>query len=163
MRVWLLMLVLTAPAHEVKSMIKIPYNAKATAHCYDKIQSTRAPYREAVAQMKSTIESQSSFQEKFDRVLALHQQALQSKGDSEAEFQQIDVFLCCIYDMLQALYADESEKIVASSNAADQKKTEINELMKSIGQLPFGGPQYRTGIKPRLERIVKNAQKKLNS
>ena len=146
-------------ANEVKSMIKIPYHPKATSHCYESIKTARAHYRDAVAQMRSVIESQAQFQEKLNKVLALHQQVLKAKSDSEAEFQDMDVFLCCLYDMLQALYADESEKILASN--ADDKKQQLDAVAKSINGLPFDSPQYRTVIRPKLVRIVTSAQKKL--
>lgn len=163
MLIWLIIMITTfsAQANEVKSMIKIPYHPKATSHCYESIKTARAPYRDAVAQMRSVIESQVQFEEKLNKVLALHQQVLKSKGDSEAEFQDVDVFLCCLYDMLQAFYADESEKILASDAGSNQKKEQLNALMKSIEGLPFGGPQYRTGIRPRLVGIVTSAQKKV--
>jgi hypothetical protein len=150
---------LSAQANEVKSMIKIPYHPKATSHCYESIKTAPALYRDAVAQMRSAIESQTQFDEKLNKVLALHQQVLESKTDSESEFQQIDVFLCCLYDMLQALYADESDKILASN--ADQKKGQLAALAKSIEGLPFGGTTYRTAIRPKLVSIVTSAQKKL--
>ena len=152
---------LNAQANEVKSMIKIPYHPKATAHCYESIKTTRAPYRDAVAQMKSVIESQAQFEEKLNQVLALHQQVLKAQTDSESEFQQMDVFLCCLYDMLQALYADGSQNILASDANKNQKKEQLTAVAKSIEGLPFGGPQYRTGIRPKLERIVASAQKKV--
>ena len=161
MFIWLILMMATmnTDASEVKSMIKIPYHPKATSHCYESIKTARAHYRDAVAQMRSVIESQAQFQEKLNKVLALHQQVLKSKSDSEAEFQDMDVFLCCMYDMLQALYADESEKILASN--ADDKKQQLDAVAKSIDGLPFGSPQYRTVIRPKLVGIVTSAQKKL--
>jgi hypothetical protein len=160
MFVWLVLMVMIQ-ANEVKPMIKIPYHPKATSHCYESIKTARPPYRDAVAQMRSAIESQAPFQEKLNKVLALHQQALKSQTDSEAEFQQIDVFLCCLYDMLQALYADEAEKILASNADKNQKKTELDALAKSIDGLSFDSPQYRNVIRPNLVGIVTSAQKKL--
>jgi hypothetical protein len=152
---------LSAQANEVKSMIKIPYHPKATFHCYESIKTAPALYRDAVAQMRSAIESQTQFEEKLNKVLALHQQVLESKTDSESEFQQIDVFLCCLYDMLQALYADESDKILASNDDRNQKKEQLAALAKSIEGLPFGGTTYRTAIRPKLVSIVTSTQKKL--
>src|SRR5262245_31757025 len=160
MFIWLILMMATMNtyASEVKSMIKIPHHPKATSHCYESIKTARAPYRDAVAQMRSAIESQAPFQEKLNKVIMLHQQALKAREDSESEFQQIDVFLCCLYDMLQALYADEAEKILTSK--AD-KKTELDALAKSIEGLPFDSPQYRNVIRPKLVGIVTSAQKKL--
>lgn len=148
-------------ASEVKPMIKIPYHPKATSHCYESIKTARAHYRDAVAQMRSVIESQAQFQEKLNKVLELHQQGLKSKSDSEAEFQDMDVFLCCMYDMLQALYADESGKILTSNAVSKQKKEQLDAVAKSIDGLPFDSPLYRNGIRPKLEGIVTSAQKKL--
>src|SRR5262245_12736477 len=142
MFIWLILMMATMNtyASEVKSMIKIPHHPKATSHCYESIKTARAHYRDAVAQMRSVIDSQAQCQEKLNKVLALHQQVLKSKSDSEAEFQDMDVFLCCMYDMLQALYADESEKILASN--ADDKKQQLDAVAKSIDALTFGSPQY---------------------
>jgi hypothetical protein len=163
MLIWIVFMAATlnAQANEVTSMIKIPYHPKATSHCYESIKTARAPYRDAVAQMKSVFESQAQFEEKLNKVLALHQQVLNAKTDSESEFQQMDVFLCCLYDMLQAFYADESHKILASDVDKNQKKEQFTAVAKSIEGLPFGGPKYRTGIRPKLESIVASAQKKL--
>jgi hypothetical protein len=161
MFIWLILMMATMNtyASEVKPMIKIPYHPKATSHCYERIKTTRPHYRDAVAQMRSVIESQAQFQDKLNKVLALHQQVLKAKSDSEAEFQEMDVFLCCLYDMLQALYADECEKILASN--ADDKKQQLDAVAKSLDELPFGSPQYRTGIRPKLVGIVTSAQKKV--
>jgi hypothetical protein len=161
MFIWLILMMATmnTKANEVKSMIKIPYHPKATSHCYESIKTARAHYRDAVAQMRSVIESQAQFQEKLNKMIALHQQVLKSKSDSEAEFQDMDVILCCMYDKLQALYADESEKILASN--ADDKKQQLDVVGKSIDALPFGSPQYRNVIRPKLVGIVTSAQKKL--
>jgi hypothetical protein len=163
MFIWLILMMATmnTQANEVKSMIKIPYQSKATTHCYESIKTARAPYRDGVAQIRSVIESQAQFQEKLNKVLELHQQVLKSKSDDEAEFQDMDVFLCCLYDMLQALYADESEKILASNGDANHKKEQLAVLSKSIETLPFGSITYRTAIRPKLEGIVTSAQKKL--
>lgn len=163
MLIWLIIMTTTlmAQANEVKSMIKIPYHPKATSHCYESIKTTHAPYRDAVAQMRSVIESQAQFEQKLNKVLELHQQVLKSKSDDESEFQDMDVFLCCLYDMLQALYADESQKILASNADSDQKKEQLAAVAKSIDGLPFGSPLYRTGIRPKLVGIVTSAQKKL--
>jgi hypothetical protein len=151
----------SAQANEVKSMIKIPYHPKATSHCYESIKTAPALYRDAVAQMRSAIESQTQFEEKLNKVLGLHQHVLKSKTDSESEFQHVDVFLCCLYDMLQALYADESDKILASNADRNKKKEQLDILSKSIEGLPFSSPQYRTGIRPKLVSTVTSAQKKL--
>jgi hypothetical protein len=163
MLIWLLIMTTTlmAQTNEVKSMVKIPYHPKATSHCYESIKTARVPYRDAVAQMRSVIESQAQFEQKLNKVLELHQQVLKSKSDSEAEFQDMDVFLCCMYDMLQALYADESEKILASNGDQNQKKEQLAVLSKSIEALPFGSITYRNAIRPKLEGIVTSAQKKL--
>lgn len=163
MFIWLILMMATmnTQANEVKSMIKIPYQSKATSHCYESIKTARALYRDAVAQMRSVIESQAQFQEKLNRVLELHQQVLKSKSDSEAEFQDMDVFLCCMYDMLQALYADESEKILASKADSNQKKEQLDAVVKSIDGLSFNSPLYRNAIRPKLEGIVTSAKKKL--
>jgi len=163
MFIWLILMMATMNtyANEVKPMIKIPYHPKATSHCYESIKTTRAPYRDAVAQMRSVIESQAQFQEKLNKVLVLHQQVLKAKSDSEAEFQDMDVFLCCMYDMLQALYADESEKILASNADSNQRKEQLDTVAKSIDGLQFESPQYRNVIRPKLVGIVTSAQKKL--
>jgi hypothetical protein len=161
MFIWLILMMATMNtyASEVKPMIKIPYHPKATSHCYESIKTARAPYRDAVAEMRSVIESQTQFQEKLNKMIALHQQALKAKSDSEAEFQDMDVFLCCLYDMLQALYADESQKILASKT--EDKKQQLDAVGKSIDGLPFESPQYRNVIRPKLVGIVTSAQKKL--
>lgn len=163
MFIWLILMMATmnTQANEVKSMIKIPYHPKATSHCYESIKTARAHYRDAVAQMRSVIESQAQFQEKLNKMLELHQQVLKSKSDSESEFQDMDVFLCCMYDMLQALYADESKNILASNADNNEKKEQLAALSKSIETLPFGSITYRTAIRPKLEGIVTSAQKKL--
>jgi hypothetical protein len=156
-----MMATMNTQANEVKSMIKIPYHPKATSHCYESIKTARAHYRDAVAQMRSVIESQAQFQEKLNKMLELHQQVLKSKSDSESEFQDMDVFLCCMYDMLQALYADESKKILASNADNNEKKEQLAVLSKSIATLPFESITYRTAIRPKLEGILTSAQKKL--
>jgi hypothetical protein len=80
---------------------------------------------------------------------------------SPHSWNEDDVFRCCFYDMLEAMYAAEAGKIATGQGTVAEKRKGLDALGASIAKLPFGSPQYDSSIRPRLEKAVSSYRKDL--
>jgi hypothetical protein len=157
---------LAAGTDEMKtaSKLQIPYRPKELSHCYERMPQTRKFLQDGLSQARSILESEEPFQKRLDEAMKINQETLQ-RATVEPPVQtwlEQDVYLCCLYDMLEAAFAAEADRIIATKADASKKKEDLQALLKSIEGLGPGSPQYRSGIKPRLVKTVQNALKKIS-
>ncbi|MCI0412821.1 hypothetical protein L0222_08485 [bacterium] len=136
--------------------LRIPYREQATAHCYDRLVQTLSLYQKGIADIRLAMESNNSFGERLRKVLRLHAMNLQATDPEESSdsWNDEDVYLCCLYDMLEAMYNAEAERIAGAAGSHHDKRKNLDDLRASIARLPFGSSQYRNSIRPRLEKSV---------
>lgn len=147
---------------EDKKMIQIPFSPKEVGHCYEKLQNTEAVYRETIEEIHKTMDSAAPFEERLSKCMQVHNEMLEHTHQNiESEFPEEDIYLCCLYDMLEAMYSVEAKNISGSPLEKERKQEKLDALQQSIRQLPFGSPQFREGIRPRLERQVRAAEEEL--
>jgi hypothetical protein len=72
-----------------------------------------------------------------------------------------DIYLCCVYDLVEAAFASEVESVLKSTNNSELKTKQLDQLTSVIELLPFKSPQYETTIKPRLEKKITQAKAEL--
>ena len=144
--------------------LKIPYSPKEVGHCYDRLKQTMPVYQNGISAIRSEMESQNSFDLRLKKVLSLLNNAVQEGQTQEStnSWNEDDVFRCCFYDMLEAMYAAEAERITSGQGTSAEKMKNLDALAASIAKLPFGSPQYDSGIRPRLEKAVSEHRKDLN-
>jgi hypothetical protein len=144
--------------------LKIPYSPKEVGHCYDRLKQTMPVYQNGISAIRSEIESQNSFDQRLKKVLSLLNSTVQEgqTRESSNSWNEDDVFRCCFYDMLEAMYAAEAERITSEQGTSADKMKNLDALAASIAKLPFGSPQYESGIRPRLEKAVSEHRKDLN-
>jgi hypothetical protein len=143
--------------------LKIPYSKQEVGHCYERLKQTMPVYQEGIADIRSEMESESPFETRLQNVLRRHE-AVMKTADPESSphsWNEDDVYFCVLYDMLEAMLAAESEHVAKQESTPDQKRKAFDALGRSIARLPFGSPQYRSSIRPRLEKIVADNRKKL--
>jgi hypothetical protein len=145
--------------------LKIPYDPQQVGHCYERLKEMLPVYQKGISRIRAEMESGRPFHQRLDKLLSLHDSILETGQGQKTSHSWIeeDVYLCCLYDMLEAMYAMEAEKILRSDGLTAQKKKNLEELSRSIEDLPFGSPQYRTGIRPRLESVISSCVKQLDT
>lgn len=138
--------------------LTIPYNEKDVGHCYERLKQTLPVYQEGISGIRLVMESNRPFAARLQKVLKAHEAVLKSAQTqlSPHSWNEDDFYLCCLYDMLEAMYAAEAARIAAGSGSDEEKRKELAALASSIDKLPFGSPQFREGIRPRLEKAVTN-------
>lgn len=143
--------------------LTIPYNPKDTGHCYERLSQTQSVYQDAVRKIREALESDRDFSARMKSAMALNKKTIE-QSQTLPHLQpwiEEDVYLCCLYDMLESVVSAETTEIVSGKDNPKQKEARLKAVLDDIASLPFGSPQYRTGIRPRLEKPVKNAMKKL--
>jgi hypothetical protein len=158
------MAAMTVNAQDVKPMIQIPYSPKEVGHCYERLHRALPAYREARAGIEAVIRSGAGYSERLQKVLALHAEVLERVRADGSDPEGVDegIYLCCLYDMLEAMVAAEAESVSAGPLPASGKRAQLESIGESIRNLPFGSPQFKTGIRRRLEGHVSGALKKLS-
>ena len=135
--------------------LKIPYGQEA-GHCYERLAQTLPLCQKGIADIRLAMESNNTFEERLRKVLRLHAMNLQAAETEEStdSWNEEDVYLCCLYDMLESMYNAEAERIAAGAGAYQEKRKNLEDLRSSIARLPFGSSEYRNRVRPRLERVV---------
>lgn len=138
--------------------LTIPYNQKDVGHCYERLKQTLPVYQEGISAIRLVMESNKPFSARLQKVVKANAAVLKSAQTqaSPHSWNEDDIYLCCLYDMLEAMYAAESARIATGPGSADEKRKQLAALASSIDKLPFGSPQFREGIRPRLEKAVSN-------
>jgi hypothetical protein len=161
---WILLFLATRTgADNGMTKLKIPFKAKEVGHCYDRLKQTLPVYQDGIAEIRNEMESNHPFEQRLQNVLTLHASNLQAAQTRESAhtWNEEDIYLCCLYDMLEAMYANEAEQIAGGSGTLDEKRKNLSHLAESITRLPFGSPQYRTAIRPRLENAIAQVSRQL--
>jgi hypothetical protein len=150
-------------AKEEKPMLKIPYRPKEVGHCYERLKEASPVFQKAIEEIQTTLQTESEFNERLQKSMEIHR-AAREQGKKEPRrhtWIEEDIYLCCLYDILEAAFAQEAETITQSKEPKEVKEKLLDNLGQSIESLKFGSPQYRTGIKPRFEEKISNARKHL--
>lgn len=143
-------------------MIQIPFSPKEVGHCYERLQKADEVYRETIEEIRQVMVSTAPFEERLSECLRSHNEMLEETHQNlDSEFPEEDIYLCCLYDMLEAMYAAEAKSIAGSELEKQARLDQLDALQQSIRQLPFGSPQFREGIRPRLERQVRQVEEEL--
>jgi hypothetical protein len=135
--------------------LKLPYGQDAS-HCYDRLAQGLPHYQKGIADIRFAMESNNSFEQRLRKVLRLHAMNLQAAEieESSDSWSEEDVYLCCLYDMLESMYNVEAERIAAAAGGYQEKRKNLNDLRATIARLPFGSIEYRNNTRPRLEKAV---------
>jgi hypothetical protein len=135
--------------------LKLPYGQDA-GHCYDRLAQGQPLYQKGIADIRLAMESNNSFEQRLRKVLRLHAMNLQAAESQEASdsWNEEDVYLCCLYDMLESMYNAEAERIAVSAGVYMEKRKNLDDVRASIARLPFGSVEYRNSTRPRLEKAV---------
>ena len=138
--------------------LKIPYSPSEVGECYTRLEQTLPVFQKGLYDIRARMESNQIFEERLRAVLKIHARVLRESANQESQqsWNEEDIYLCCLYDMLESMYAAEANRIASGTGAAEERKKSLTQLSSTIPKLPFGSPQYREGIRPRFERAISN-------
>ena len=138
--------------------LKIPYSPSEVGECYQRLEQMLPVFQKGISDIRTTMESNDTFDHRLRKVLQLHARVLRESTEQESEhsWNEEDFYLCCLYDMLEAMYFAEAKRIAVGTGNTIERKERLAQLSATIPKLPFGSPQYWEGIRPRLERAVTN-------
>jgi hypothetical protein len=142
--------------------LKIPFSETDVKHCLDRLKETLPIYQKGIADIRTAMESNNLFEERFRKVLRLHAALLQAAQNEESpqSWNEEDVYLCVLYDMFQAMYAAEADRIAGAAGSSQEKARNLHLLSGTIARLPFGDQQYIARVRPRLQKIVSDVTKR---
>lgn len=148
-------------------MLKTPYRSEA-ALCFQQLKDTDELYRNTIDQILKTANSELPFREKLDGVVNIHIDAVeQPSADFKVKLKkksvkEEDIYLCCFFDIVEALFAVESETIVGSSFGPSQKKHAMDRTIRILSEVPLGGPRWNHNTQPRILRRLMDLKRQIH-
>jgi hypothetical protein len=143
--------------------MKVPYQQSA-ASCYERLKETDSLYQKGVDQVLTVARSDDAFSKKLDTVLSFNESVIEKSRTvrSSKPWREEDVYLCCFFDLLEAMFASESETILKGSTSATEKRKGIEQLEDAVSRIQLSGPKWNQGaqvtIRKNLEEAKKNVQ-----
>ncbi len=136
--------------------LKIPYQPD-TGQCYERLSQSNQEFRNGFESLKTIATSSDAFADRLDKILKSNEE-ISRKGKAlppQQPWREENAYVCCVYDLLESLFAAEEESIVNSSAENKEKGNKLNQLLKNLNKVDFGSPQWNGRIKPRIEEELK--------
>jgi len=134
------------------STLTLPFAAESK-HCYEKLPRVSAIYRDGFKQLQEIAEGSGPYPERFSKLVKAHEAIIAKGMDAPSgPLMEQDVYLCCVYDLLNAWLAKEAQAAKASSGSDEEKKKALDALWAPVDHLGWSGPQWNEIEKPRLKR-----------
>lgn len=146
-------------------MLKTPYRAEA-ALCFQQLKSVSEVYKKTIDQIMATTNAEMPFREKLDQVVNIHIDNVEDPADlnlqKKKSAKEEDTYLCCFFDIIEGLFALESESIVSSSFGGEQKKHAMDRMMRILNEVPLGGPRWNHNTQPRILRRLMDMKRQVH-
>ncbi len=149
-------------------MLKTPYRTEA-ALCFQQLKDTDELYRNTIDQILKTANEELPFRERLDGVVNTHIDAVEEPSDLKLKLKlkkksvkEEETYLCCFFDIIEALFAVESESIVRSSFGPSQKKHAMDRMTRILNEVPLGGPRWNHNTQPRILRRLMDMKRQIH-
>lgn len=146
-------------------MLKTPYRAEA-AMCFQQLKSVNEVYKITVDQILKVVNSEIPFREKLDQAVNVHIDNIEDPADvsliKKKSAKEEDTYLCCFLDIIEGLFAMESESIVRSSFGGEQKKHAMDRMIRILDEIPLGGPRWNHNTQPRILRRLMDMKRQVH-
>lgn len=144
---------------EAQKPMKIPYRPE-TRRCYEGLRRMNVLFQKGFEAMLSVAQTPLPFPTRLRNVMTLHEDIL--KRAEEQRLPDLEVeggtfYDCCLFDLLEAMFASEAEAILHGQAEAEEKRRALQALSDLLQGLPFGGPTWREVIKPGIQRTLNEA------
>ncbi len=143
--------------------INLPYRTESR-QCYQRLKESRRVFQNGFEQMSASAQSESPFKQRLADIISIQGKTVESgrKEVSNTTWSEEDVFVCCAHDLLQAVFAQEAEKIAADpSTGKTQKQAGIKALIKDLNRIPYTGPTWNHATKPAIRKQLDEVLKRL--
>ncbi len=145
-------------------MFKTPYRAEA-ALCFQQLKSINEVYKITIDQILAVVNSEVPFRERLDQVVNIHIDNIEDPSDMNLQkkksVKEEDTYLCCFFDIIEGLFAVESESIVRSSFGGEQKKHAMDRMTRILDEVPLGGPRWNHNTQPRILRRLMDMKRQV--
>lgn len=138
--------------------IDLPFD-QDSAHCYEKLAGLGDTHRQGFAELAAVAREELPLSERLSRLLALHADVLR-RGSEEPVRRgpsAEDIYLCCVYDLLAALFAEETRSILASGQPPGDQRARLSAVLDALQAIPWQGPLWNEVEKPKIQRRVSEA------
>lgn len=72
-------------------------------------------------------------------------------------------YQCCLWDLLEAMFASEAEAIWHGPATTEEKRRALQALSDLLQGLPFSGPTWNEGVRPRIQQTLNEAFHQIHS
>ena len=146
-------------------MFKTPYRSEA-ALCFQQLKGINEVYRITIDQILVAVNSEVPFREKLDQVVNIHIDNVEDPSDmnlkKKKSAKEEDTYLCCFFDIIEGLFAVESETIVNSTFGGEQKKHAMDRMIRNLNDVPLGGPRWNHNTQPRILRRLMDMKRQVH-
>jgi hypothetical protein len=145
-------------------VFKTPYRAEA-ALCFQQLKGVNDVYKITIDQILALVNSELPFRERLDQVVNVHIDNIEDPSDMNLQkkksAKEEDTYLCCFFDIIEGLFAAESESIVNSSFGGEQKKHAMDRMIRILDEVPLGGPRWNHNTQPRILRRLMDMKRQV--
>jgi hypothetical protein len=145
--------------------MKTPYRAEA-AMCFQQLKTVNEIYKITIDQILAAVNSEIPFREKLDQAVNIHIDNVEDPADTslikKKSAKEEDIYLCCFLDIVEGLFAVESESIVRSSFGGEQKKHAMDRMIRILNEVPLGGPRWNHNTQPRILRRLMDMKRQVH-
>jgi hypothetical protein len=143
-------------------MFKLPYQPEAE-RCHKDLKKLIPTYRDGFSRLVALASGTAPYEERFTQVAREHEKIIEAGRASppSGPLMEEDIYLVCMYDLLNAMVGTEAERIGRSGLPVEQKKQQLEALTRPIDALTWSGPIWESVEKPRLKKRVTDALARL--
>jgi hypothetical protein len=146
-------------------VFKTPYRSEA-ALCFQQLKGINEVYKITIDQILTAVNSEVPFREKLEQVVNIHIDNIEDPSDmnlkKKKSAKEEDTYLCCFFDIIEGLFAAESESIVNSSFGGEQKKHAMDRMIRNLNDVPLGGPRWNHNTQPRILRRLMDMKRQVH-
>jgi hypothetical protein len=132
--------------------------------CFQRLKDIDETFRNAIDSILKIAKTDGPFWQRLESIVNVHIDEVEQPDNLKAQKKsrkEEDIYLCCLFDIVDALFAQESETILDSSFGAEQKHHAIDRLLRNLKDVAFGGPQWNHGTMPRISKRLQDIKRQI--
>lgn len=144
--------------------MKTPYRPESTM-CFQRLKDIDEKYRNTIDKILTTAKAEVPFWQRLEAMVNTHIDEIEVTADLKAQKtsrKEEEIYLCCFFDIIEALFADECESIRGSSFGAEQKRHAMDRLLRNLKDVALGGPQWNHQTTPRIQKRIEDLKKQIH-
>jgi hypothetical protein len=133
--------------------------------CFQRLKDIDAMFRDAIDSILKIAKEEGPFWQRLEAMVNVHIDQVEQPDNLRApkkSRKEEDIYLCCLFDIVDALFAEESEAILDSSFGAQQKKHALDRLMRNLKDVALGGPQWNHVTVPRIMKRLEDIKRQIH-